>query len=336
MNGLHYNYVIFNSIDNKLRYTPNGYYTICMKDLDDVDGVNCINVPLSHLPFWVRYIYNAHHSSRLNIVSLPFKNLWYPFYFKNTFKNDKPVCFIVLDRVPIDYLHYLKNKYPNSKFVILYRDLRMITERLYPKHPDNPIFDLQMTIDENEAMKFGWKHFEEFESKIQVSISKDYPLSDVFFAGKGKDRLSKLLKAYEILTHAGLKCSYYLTHVPESERIELPGVEYADRFMSYSQMLYHTVNSRCVLEINQEGAVGYTSRFLEAVMFNKRLITNNQAVKKSKFYSSGNIQCVSDICEISPDFVANVSTVDYNYKDEFSPIHLVEMVDKELSYFFDK
>ena len=93
MNGLHYNYVIFNSIDNKLRYNPNGYYTICMKDLDDVDGVNCINVPLPHLPFWVRYIYSAHHSSRLNIVSLPFKNLWYPFYFKNTFKNDKPVCF---------------------------------------------------------------------------------------------------------------------------------------------------------------------------------------------------------------------------------------------------
>lgn len=331
MNTLHYNYVIFNSIDSKLRYDPNGYYTVCMRDLDDVDGVNCINVPLSHLPFSVRYIYCAHYSSILNIVNLPFKKLWYPLYFKNTFKNDKPLCFIILNRVPIDYLHYLKNKYENSKFVILYRDLRRVTESMFPNHPDNPIFDLQMTIDKNEAIKFGWKHFEEFESKIEVPISKDYPLSDIFFAGKGKDRLPKLFKAYEILTQAGLKCSYYLTHVPESKRIELPGVEYADRLMPYSQMLYYTVNSRCVLEINQGGAVGYTSRFLEAVMFNKRLITDNQAVKESKFYSSENIQCISDICKISPEFVTNTTPVDYKYKDEFSPIHLIEMIDKELS-----
>jgi hypothetical protein len=36
--------------------------------------------------------------------------------------------FIVLDRVSIDYLHYLKNKYLNSKFMVIYRDLRRITE----------------------------------------------------------------------------------------------------------------------------------------------------------------------------------------------------------------
>ena len=51
----------------------------------------------------------------------------------------------------------------------------------------------------------------------------------------------------------------------------------------------------------------------------------------SKFYSLENIQCISDICEISPDFVTNKNVVNYNYKDEFSTIHLVEMVDKELS-----
>lgn len=37
-----------------------------------------------------------------------------------------------------------------------------------------------MSIDESEAIKLGWKHFEKFKSKIQAYISKDYPLSDAF------------------------------------------------------------------------------------------------------------------------------------------------------------
>lgn len=50
--------------------------------------------------------------------------------------------------------------------------------------------------------------------------------------------------------------------------------------MTYREMLYHTVNSKVVLEINQGCVDGFTSRFLESVMYNKRLLTNNFAVQK--------------------------------------------------------
>lgn len=332
MGKLYYNYVFFNSVESKLTYNPNGYYTICAKDLENTKGIECINVPLSHLPLLLRLVYNVHISKRANrIFRIPFQNIWYPFIFKNKFTDKKPICFVILERLPIPFLQYLKNRYPKSKFVALYRDLRKFTEAAYPDHPDNPIFDFQLTIDEIEAGQYGYVHFNEFESKIDVPISGNYPESDVFFAGKAKDRLPRLLEAYNIFTQAGLKCKYYLTDVPLSERIPLEGVEYADKFMTYREMLYHTVNSRCVLEINQKDAVGYTSRFLEAVMFNKRLITDNKDVKKSKFYNPKNILCVETMNDIDPEFVKNQEVVDYNYKDEFSPIHLIEQIDALLT-----
>ena len=86
----------------------------------------------------------------------------------------------------------------------------------------------------------------------------------MFFCRKSKDRLPLLSKAYDQLTKAGLKVFFYLTQVPKKERTELPGIVYSDTFMSYREMLYHSVNTRCMLDITQNNQQGYTSRFLEA------------------------------------------------------------------------
>lgn len=43
-----------------------------------------------------------------------------------------------------------------------------------------------MTIDKNEAKLYGWHHFEEFESKIDVPKSSSYFESDVFLREKQK------------------------------------------------------------------------------------------------------------------------------------------------------
>lgn len=173
-------------------------------------------------------------------------------------------------------------------------------------------------------------HFDEFESQITVPISKEYPESDVFFAGKAKNRLEKLLKIYKILTNAGLKCKFYLTGVDKNKRTQLQGIEYADKFMSYKDMLYHSVNSRCILDINQENADGYTSRFLEAVMFNKRLLTDNKSIASSEFYSEDNIQIIDNYQHINTSFVRNNKAVDYHYTGQFSPVNLLFKIEKIL------
>ena len=101
--------------------------------------------------------------------------------------------------------------------------------------------------------------------------------------------------------------------------------------MPYKKVLYNSINARCMFDINQGGADGFTTRFLEAVMYNKRFITDNPSVKESPFFSPDYIQVVKDVNDIDPSFVQCNNTVDYHYNGEFSPIHLIEQIDEELT-----
>ena len=196
--------------------------------------------------------------------------------------------------------------------------------------PDNPLLDLEMTYDKGESKQYGYPWFSEYESRIDIPVS-EIPESDVFFAGRVKDRLPKIMEAYEVFSAAGMKTFFYLTGVPEKDRKPYEGIVYSDHNMSYKEMLTHTVNTRCVLEINQGNSDGYTSRFLESVIYGKRLVTNNQSIKESPFYKSGHIQVVNEISEINTDVIKKGNGfVDYQYNGEFSPFRMIDRVDEEL------
>ena len=328
-----YNYIFFNVSDSKWRKMHDRYYSICVSDLERQPNVHVVSAPLDYASTPIRILYRLYHIRRY--ISFPFKRLWYPFYFQNQFSDGSPLCFVVLGSYcSVSYLRWLKQRYPNARMVKLHRDLIELWRRYMPEFTEEvckELFDLRFTYDEQEARKYHAIPFSEFESKIDIPVADHYPLSDIFFAGLAKDRLPRLMEAYRIFTSAGLRCSYYLTGVPQKDRIPFPGITYADKSMAYREMLYRTVNSRCVLEINQGGAVGYTSRFLEAVMYNKKLITDNVTIRNTKFYDPRYIQCVDDVRDIRPEFVTeDAGTVDYHYDNEFSPIHLIEQIDEAL------
>lgn len=331
-----YNYVFFNPEDSKLKISNDGYYAICAEDLKHMENVHLVNYPLDYAPKWVRLLYILHHMYRINrIVRLPLKSLWFPYYFKHRFSDDKPICFVLSGQyISPEYVRYLKQTYKDCRIVKIYRDKVSLWEKNCPaftKDVQKELFDLRMSYDEGECKKYGMQYFVEFESKTDVPVSPDYPLSDIFFAGRPKGRLERLFAAYHKFTEAGLQCSYYLVGVPKEQQIPLKGITYADKQMPYREMLYHTVNTRCVLEINQSGAVGYTSRFLEAVMYGKKLITDNLSILKSDFYNPAYISCVASVEDIDPAFVtADVGEIDYHYRGAFSPVHLIENIDRQL------
>lgn len=333
-----YNYVFFNvgAIKNH-KEDKDSYYYICTEDLCKMDNVHVVSYPLDYSSYFLHLLFTLHSHPKINkIVNMPLKNLWYPYYFKVKFPENRPFCFVVYGYyITVGYLNYLKKRYPDCRIVLIHRDLISLWRKRQPEFTDENIkalFDLIMTYDEDEAAKYGISYFSEIESKTEVPIAKNYPTSDVFFAGSSKGRLNMLLQIYDVLIGNGLTCHYYITDVPKGERIQRPGITYAEHNMPYREMLYHTVNSRCVLEINQPGAVGYTSRFLEAVMYNKKLMTNNIAIKKSNFFNPKYIQCFSTVSAINASFVmADVGEINYHYNGEFSPVWLIEQIERELT-----
>ncbi len=84
-----------------------------------------------------------------------------------------------------------------------------------------------------------------------------------------------------------------------------------------------------MFDINQSGALGFTSRFLEAVMYNKRFVTDNIAVKDTEYFKTGNIMYYEKISDIYKEFF-DTDEADYHYGGDFSPIFLIEKIDNEL------
>ena len=332
--NLHYNFVYFNAnYKGGWALDPDEYNAICLRDVENMKDVKVLQIPLQDYPSFFRILYKAYNSSKIqNVLKLP-RRVFFPFIFKNTFKNNKPFSFVfALASYPLEYIDYLRNHYPGCKLVMIHRDLVKIAH-LNPNYSEenmNRIFDLRLTYDIGEAKIYNMVHFNEIESKVPIAIAPDYPLCDVFFAGKAKDRLPKLIEAYDRFTSFGLKCSFFITHVKKENQIQRDGITYSDKFMPYMEMLYKSVNARFMFDINQSGAVGYTSRFLEAVMYNKRFVTDNISVKDTNYYDTGDILYYENIEDIRKDFF-DKSEADYGYNGEFSPINLILQIDKELS-----
>lgn len=336
MKDLNYNYVYFNAnyLPDYFRglINPNEYNTLCLSDVTEMKNVIVVPCQLYYTTPLVRRL-QIRHERWGRKYHFPFKSIWYKYFFKDNFNNNKPYCFVIAaSYLPIDYYRYLRKTYPDCRIIKLHRDLVKVSlcNREYSVDNMSKIFDERFSYDKGDCEKYGLIYFHEIDSKIEVPVSPEYPLCDVFFCGAAKDRLKKLVQAYDKFTAAGLKCKFYIVFANDEEKEYRDGITYADAYMPYNEVLYNSVNARCMFDINQGGADGFTTRFLEAVMYNKRFITDNLSVKESPFYKPEFMQVVKTVDEIDPEFV-RLGEVDYQYNGEFSPIHLIEQIDEVLT-----
>lgn len=326
-----FNYIVFYKETRLPKPAPNGYQTLSLKDLEGVEDVHLVPYPLHHLPFFLRYAYFVCSSKRLRRIIIPGINrLFYPIFFDKKFLSKKPLCFILIGggNLPLGYFHYLKMKYPDCKIVWFFRDLVKVREKLSPETVHNQYVDLEMSFDNGEAKKYDMAFCPEYSSLVNLYDHDIYPSCDVFFCGLAKDRYKKLINYYLYLTEKGLKCHFFIINVPEEEQIKADGLYY-NCYLPYKEMLCRSVNAKCLLDINQiEAYGGYTSRFYEAIMYNRKLISDNPITEESSFFNKKDIIYVTKPEDITDDFLNNLdSVVDYHYNGEFSPLRMIETVE---------
>jgi len=146
------------------------------------------------------------------------------------------------------------------------------------------------------------------------------PQFDVFFVGQLKGReitLSKLIKEFKdnkITYHFHL---VYGNHYKNEIDNELKGC-IGDRLMTYKDTLDKINRSRCLLDLTQKGQKGLTLRPIEALIYKKKLITDNIAIKEEAFYNSNNIWIIGDSDEKRSivDFLNNIPYVPIPYELE--------------------
>lgn len=186
------------------------------------------------------------------------------------------------------------------------------------------VFDKVFSFDIGDCDKYGFEHIYSTLS-YPPFVKNDYNYqSNIFFVGYPGGRENILYGSMKKILSQISNCVFI---VPGSDNIDLrSGIQ--NRTISYSDELMYTFNTECILEVVREGQTGVTLRTCESVLFNKKLLTNNKAIKEMPFYNPEYMSVFSSIEDLNLDFICNDIKPDYKYNGWFSPLIILERLIK--------
>lgn len=291
----------------------------------------------------LEFFRHIHTSRKLNsVIPLPFKNIWIRKFqskrIKTFLRQNNPVviafrCSFFLFYV-YNYEKWIKKINPAAKCVFLFADIvETYRKQDFNMEVARQKFDALISFDKEDSKKYNllfYPHVIPFPKKFVMK--KTVEQYDVYFLGKAKNRINILVRLYKKFRQANLKILFEIAETKESERVfSDENFKYVTK-VSYSDYLSRCNKSRCLLEVMQsQDHTGYTTRLLEAVRLNKRLISNNKGLKFSSFYKNGAVSVFSDETDIDLDFINKQSSVDWRYPPEnYSVESLYAFIQKAL------
>lgn len=213
-------------------------------------------------------------------LNLPFKHIW--FYPVKRYD----VFFIFECLIIPEYIEWLHNKYPDSRYVMFY-----INRCTAASNPEKFRFDYLhlWTGDVNDSKKYGINLCPNAGSYVKKWVVKKVPpVYDIFFVGKdkGRQRLGELLKLEQEFREIGLKPYFHI--VAERRYDRYRNSQYKD-FMPYSECLKFLGMSRAILYLGFGSQECITIRVQESLVHKIKLVTDCSWIKKYDFYHPQNI-----------------------------------------------
>ncbi len=197
----------------------------------------------------------------------------------------------------VDYTLIFRADYYSSKNIKLLREKsKMIVSYQYDgwelgssisKHKD--YLDKVFFFEKDDILKFGEKGLPltncYFENDEELS-SIDF---DLFYLGTGtKTRIENLKNIYNRLD--GKYKIKGLVTIPEYQKEHKWGdIHFSHNGVSYKENITLLKTAKCLIDIKFTYHNGLSFRFFEALYYKKKLITNNESVKKYDFYNANNI-----------------------------------------------
>ena len=265
----------------------------------------------------------------------PFKGIWHKRFLSLKFADNQRPLFFVFNsdvlRKSGSFLMNLRRDFPCAKFVVFYTDL-MITKSpdVHPNKLRNMV-DLLVTFDRKEAEKYSIDYFPTVFSDIIVNEDETIPECDIFYLGSAKYGRLKILKdLYKQCSSAGLKCNFNVTVSKKVKRVIPPEIHCVER-MPYLDSLKYVKKAKCILELVQEGAVGSTLRMWEAINYGRGIITNNEDIMNSVYYSNSFVSVLNENNQCDVNFIKNYKPYDNSLKNQLiRPAVFLEYIQNKL------
>lgn len=322
-----------NYIHNYVIVGDAGYYMVGYYDIIKLDNVQYFSTIYGNIKSkFNRLIFRITFSGKINkIIKNPFSSYIFPRLFPFKFNIEKPLVFIFFGNTQYiyqsNYISYLRKKYPNIKIVLYMQD---IIARNYALNFDiaRKKFDSILSYDNGDCKKYGLIYYPTPYSNYPIIENKKIEPIDIFYCGHAKMRYKEIFEVYRKCKNLGLKCKFFITAVPRNERIQSDDIIY-DKPISYIENLQYVQKSKCILEIMQANADGYTPRLWESIVYNKHLLTNNVSLLKSKYYITESMHQLTDIENILSWINISIKN-SFRVKSELSPINLLNFIDKTI------
>lgn len=163
------------------------------------------------------------------------------------------------------------------------------------------------TFDEGQAKALGLKHNTQFYIGRSGDDGSDDTFEyDLFFVGLDKGRKNVLDKISSACSANGLKAKIVIAGQTDEKGNTTD-------LMEYPEVVENIKKSRALLEIGRQDQTGLTVRSLEALFYNRLLVTNNSQIYGKKYFGPENAYI------LNPNKTDGLAEFIRSAKPEYSP-----------------
>lgn len=249
---------------------------------------------------------------------------------------------LIFHHPPADVFYKLKKKHDNVFFILYYFDC--IGSRS-SRHADvlrsKGVFDLVYTFDKEDADRYSlvlWNTpYSTLYQTKDAFIQK--PVYDLYYCGNLKDKGERLIKVLESCKHENsFQVNIRMELVKDKENTSFPVDRYPGEVVlrekrdvfTYKEVLQRTMKTNCILDLTMAGQSALTLRAYEAIVYNKKLLTDNPNITAFKYYNPDYMHYYRTVHDIDWDWVKEKTDIDYGYDGSFSPVYLLEDIRERL------
>lgn len=189
-------------------------------------------------------------------------------------------------------------------------------------------FDLVYSYDSYEAMQHGFVYRNLPIKKFNMeNKKKDRP--KVFCIGRAKGRLETMKKVAQKLDDNGVDYEFLvLRESGTEEEQDIGGIHFID-YMEYDSVVKHIDSATCMLSLVAEYNNAMPLSYTEAIMYNKKLLTNSKYLKEQDGYNECYMRSFNDVDDIDISWLCNGENVDYNYQGEYSAETFLKQIEED-------
>lgn len=190
-------------------------------------------------------------------------------------------------------------------------------------------FDAVFTFDKKDANKYGFRHIYYIYSKIEQISNTEHQgficRKKIGFWGSDKGRVPLLANLSKIFSKYNISYFYSIVGVKNTELVKDNNIT-INNPIPYREMINRLQDVDIILDVVVPGQSGLSYRAVEAVCYNKKLLSNNPSIVEFPYYDKRYMRYFDSIEDIDIDFLNNNTKVDYKYHNEYSPVQFLRII----------